>query len=90
MRITTLGCVCALAILTSEVVAPSDSVAQEATDGMGASGAPAKPGSVPLPTPEHDPAARSAKSIECAQKADAQGLQGKIRKHFLHECKHSV
>ena len=36
---------------------------------------------------EQDPAERSARAIECAQKADAQGLQGKIRKHFLHKCK---
>ena len=31
--------------------------------------------------------ARSAKSIECSQKADAQNLHGKPRKHFMHECK---
>ena len=34
-----------------------------------------------------DPAARSAKSIECSQKADAQNLHGKPRKHFMRECK---
>jgi hypothetical protein len=90
MRITTLGCACALALLALEAAAPFDAVAQEATAGMGAPGGPVKPVSVPLPAPDQDPAARSARSIECAQKADAQGLQGKARKHFLHECKRTV
>ena len=40
-----------------------------------------------LPATKRDPAERSARSIECAQKADAEGLQGKMRKHFLRECK---
>jgi psiF repeat len=35
-----------------------------------------------------DAGARSAKSIECSQKADAQSLHGKPRKHFMRECKH--
>ena len=35
-----------------------------------------------------DAGARSAKSIECSQKADAQALHGKPRKHFMRECKH--
>jgi psiF repeat len=39
-----------------------------------------------LPAAKQDPAERSARSIECAQKADAQGLQGKTRKRFLREC----
>ena len=37
-----------------------------------------------------DAGARSAKSIECSQKADAQNLHGKPRKHFMHECKHGA
>ncbi len=32
--------------------------------------------------------ARSAKSIECSQKADVKDLHGKPRKHFMRECKH--
>ena len=40
-----------------------------------------------LAAANQDPAERSARSIECAQKADALGLQGKMRKHFLRECK---
>ena len=33
-------------------------------------------------------AERTARSIECSQKADAQGLHGKPRKHFMRDCKH--
>jgi hypothetical protein len=53
----------------------------------GGAGAPAKSAHVLLPLSEEDPAVRSAKSIECAQKADARGLLGKQRKRFLHEGK---
>jgi len=53
-------------------------------DGGGAR--PAKPAPVLVPLSEQDPAVRSAKSIECAQKADARGLIGKQRKRFLHAC----
>jgi hypothetical protein len=53
----------------------------------GAADGSAKPAPVLLPLSEQDPAARSAKSIECAQKADVRGLLGKRRKRFLHECK---
>ena len=53
----------------------------------GSPAAPVRPASIPLPASEKDPAERSAKSIECAQKADARGLLGKQRKRFLHECK---
>jgi hypothetical protein len=35
-----------------------------------------------------DPAARSARSLQCSQKADAQNLHGKPRRHFMRECKH--
>jgi hypothetical protein len=34
-----------------------------------------------------DPGPRSAKSLECSQKADAQDLHGKPRKHFMRDCK---
>jgi hypothetical protein len=44
----------------------------------------------PLPATGQDPAERSARSIECAQKADAQGLEGKTRKHFLHHCRSGI
>jgi hypothetical protein len=92
IRIVTLVCALGLSLIASEALFALDAVAQNSIAGMGggpSSGAPAerKPNSVPLPAPEQDPGARSAKSIECAQKADAQGLQGKPRKRFLHECR---
>ncbi len=37
-----------------------------------------------------DAAARSAKSLECSQRADAQNLHGKPRKQFMRECKHGA
>jgi hypothetical protein len=87
MRITTLVCACALSLLASQAFFAFDVAAQTATAGMGGGTPETTPNSVHLPAPEEDPAARSAKSMECLQKADAQGLQGKLRKHFLHECK---
>ena len=98
MRIVILGCACALAFFATGAAADFDAVAQQAVAGMG--GAPSggvsvgvaemKPNSVPLSTPEPDPAARSARSIECAQKAGARGLEGRSRKRFLHACKRGV
>ena len=95
----TLGSASALALLALGAPAAFDPVAQEAVAGMGGMptdggplgggmGAPLKP--VPVPFPVSDPAARSARSTECAQRADAQGLQGRVRKHFLHDCKRGV
>jgi hypothetical protein len=37
-----------------------------------------------------DAGAKSARSMECLHKADAQNLRGKERKHFLLDCKHGV
>jgi hypothetical protein len=88
MRIATLVCACAISLIASEAALVFDAGAQNATAGM--SGGPSSggnPNSVPLRVPEHDPGARSARAIECAQKADAQGLEGKPRKRFLHECR---
>ena len=45
--------------------------------------APVRPASTPLPASEQDPAERSAKSIECAQKADARGLAGQTAQALL-------
>jgi hypothetical protein len=83
MRIITLVCVGSLSLFASGAVFAPDAMAQNATPGT----TDTKPNSVPLPDPEQDPAARSAKSIECAQKADAQGLHGKPRRRFVHECR---
>jgi hypothetical protein len=93
MRIMTLVCACALTLAASEAVPALDASAQILPTGMGGtpfgSTGEVKP-SDPLGASERDPAEQSAKSIECAQKADAQGLQGKNRKHFLHKCRSGV
>jgi hypothetical protein len=90
MRFTTLVCACALAVGASEAVLATSAAAQSATTGMSGGPPTVGPNSDPLPAPERDPAERSARSIECAQRADAQGLQGKLRKHFLHQCRSGV
>jgi hypothetical protein len=82
-----LACASALALISSGMVLNSAAVAQNDTAGMGGAPTDATRSIGLLPATGRDPAERSAKSIECAQKADAQGLQGKPRKHFLHECK---
>jgi hypothetical protein len=64
--------------------------------GVGGPAAEMKPNTIPSPSgspspsSESDPAERSAKSIECSQKAEAQGLHGKPRRRFMHECKHGA
>ena len=89
IRVATLIWACAFSLIASEALLTFGALAQTAAvamDGGGASG-PAKPAPAALPLSEQDPAVRSAKSIECAQKADARGLIGKQRKRFLHECR---
>jgi hypothetical protein len=96
-----LICACTLSLIASGAVLTLIVAAQTATAGMAGPASGGGPSgdsadgrlaenSVPLPAPERDPAARSAKAIECAQKADARGLLGKQRKRFLHECKSGV
>ena len=86
-RISTLVCACALALAASEAISAFDAAGQILPAVMGGGESPdTKPSSDPLASPKRDPAERS-RSIECSQKADAQALQGKIRKHFLHQCK---
>jgi psiF repeat len=58
----------------------------DASPASGGLAAPAMLASDPIAA-SPDPAERSARSIECSQKADAQGLQGKTRRRFLRECK---
>ena len=83
MRIT-LVCAAALFVCVSggafafDAAAPDDSTSAPTT---------MKPQAQPG---AEDAGARSAKSIECSQKADAQNLHGKPRKHFMHECKHGA
>ena len=73
--------------LTLGAAQPPASGMSDASPAGGESAQPATPASEPLAAVSPDPAERSARSIECAQKADAQGLQGKARRHFLRECK---
>jgi psiF repeat len=92
-RIVSLVCAGAFALIASETLLTSGAVAQITTAGGvpsagdGGSVATVRLVAEILPAAKQDPAERSARSIECAQKADAQGLQGKTRKHFLRECK---
>jgi hypothetical protein len=76
MRINALACAAALSVLLGG--------AAYAMDGGADGTAPAGRAGV------QDPAARSAKSMECSQKADAQDLHGKPRKRFMRECKHGA
>ena len=94
IRFASLVCAGALSLIASRTLLTFDAVAQITPAGMvGASsagdGSPATVGLVAetLHAAKRDPAARSARSTECAQKSDAQGLQGKTRKRFLRECK---
>jgi ribosomal protein L3 glutamine methyltransferase len=77
MRIINLGCAAALCVFITGGAFAFDAAAPDDSTGASAT----KPHA-------DDPGERSAKSIECSQKADAQNLHGKPRKHFMHECKH--
>ena len=90
IRVVSLVCAGALSLIAAEMLLTFSVVAQTATVSIGASSGsvgPVRLAAESLPAVSQDPAERSAKAIECAQKADAQGLQGKPRKHFLRECK---
>ena len=94
IRIAALVCAGVLSLIASATLLTSGAVAEITTAGMGAvssavgsSVATMRLAAETLPAAKQDPAERSARSIECAQKANAQGLQGKTRKHFLRECK---
>ena len=94
IRVVSLVCAAALSLIASETLLTFGAVARITTAGMGGVSSDAG-GSVAtvrlvaetLPAAKEDPAERSARSIACAQKADAQGLQGKTRKRFLRDCK---
>ena len=89
MQITTLAFVCALALFASETTFAFNAAGQTFTPGKALTDQ-MKAASDPLAAPKRDPGELSARSIECAQKADARGLEGKTRKHFLHECKSGI
>ena len=81
MQIRIAACAAALCLFVSGGAFAFDAATPDAVPKAGASKAAADP---------EDAGARSAKSIECSQKADAQNLHGKPRKHFMHECKHGA
>lgn len=82
MRTITVGCAAAFSLFVANAALAFDAAAPDNSSGASAPMTkPAAPG---------DAGARSAKSIECSQKADAQNLHGKPRKHFMHECKHGA
>lgn len=97
MRIVTLGCGCTLALLAIGPCAAFDAVAQQVVAGMGGApssggwsggmGAPVKSFSTPFAASDEDPVRGSARSMKCAQRADAQSLEARARKVFLHKCK---
>ncbi len=75
MRITGMVCAAALCALVSGAAHAFDAAPDPTAPGA----------SVAAP---RDAGARSAKSLECSQKADAQSLHGKPRKRFMRDCKH--
>lgn len=83
MRLVSFACAATLAVFAPACAFAGDAAARpSATAEMKPNNAPAAAPSLP-----GDAAARSAKSIECSQKADAQSLHGKPRKQFMRECK---
>jgi psiF repeat len=76
MRIKALACAAALSLAASGSAFAFDAASDSTNDATG-------PGAG-----AQDAGARSAKSIECSQKADAKDLHGKTRKHFMRDCKH--
>ena len=92
IRVVSLVCAAALSLIASQMLLTFGVVAQTPTVAMdgGGSTTAARPVGAVLSAAEPDPAEQSARSIECAQKADAQRLEGKPRKHFLHTCRSGV
>lgn len=78
MRIQALAGAAALCVFASSGAFALDAASDAPT-------APAAPHAV-----TEDAGARSARSLECSQKADAQDLHGKPRKRFMRDCKHGA
>jgi hypothetical protein len=83
MRIKALVCAAVLSIFAAQAALAFDAAAPDASTGD----ATVKPH---VALGSEDAAGRSAKSIECSQKADVQNLHGKLRKHFMRDCKHGA
>jgi hypothetical protein len=85
----TLVCASALSLSLTGAALAFDAAPDASTGLSGAATAETAPNKA-APASEPDPGARSAKSIECSQKADAKDLHGKPRKHFIHDCKRAI
>ena len=83
MRFDALFCAAALSLFAAQGALAFDAAAPDASTQTPAVKPHAAPGG-------EDAGARSARSIECSQKADAQNLHGKPRKHFMRDCKHGA
>ena len=83
-----LVCAGAFCLIASETLLTFGALAQITTAG-GGSGATVRLVAETLPAAKQDPAERLCQVDRrmCLFEADAQGLQGKTRKHFLRECK---
>lgn len=79
MRTIPLACLLVLTFFAWEAAAASELLN---TDVMLAE---MKPNAAPFD--EQDPGIRSARAMECAQKADARNLEGKTRRRFLRSCR---
>lgn len=83
MRVNALVSAAALSLFAAHGALAFDAAAPDASTGAPAVRSHIAPDS-------EDAAARSARSLECSQKADAQNLHGKPRKQFMRECKHGA
>ena len=83
MRINALVCAAALSLFAARGALAFNAAAPDASTGA----LTVKPHVASGP---EDAGERSAKSLECSQKADAQNLHGKPRKHFMRDCKHGA
>ncbi len=83
MRILSLLGAAALSVALASGALAFDASAPDDSSTAPKAGSVASPGKAPA----RDPAVRTARAIECSQKADAQDLHGKPRKHFMHACK---
>lgn len=80
MRIDALVCAAALFLFAEQATLAFDAAAPDESIGAASVKPHVAPGG-------EDAGARSARSIECSQRADAQNLHGKPRKHFMRDCK---
>jgi psiF repeat len=82
VRINALVCAAALSLFAAQGALAFDA-APDASTGAATVKPQIAPGS-------EDAGERSAKSLECSQKADVQNMHGKPRKHFMRDCKHGA